>query len=168
MKHAYQVLGVPLSATPTSIKQAYRQLVKRWHPDLYKSGTEEYADATLMTKSINESYSLIEDAPLRYHADAYSPAYAAARQAARGGSKDPGYPKVDSILRFTWFEFWVRFVVGAIWGAAFGFRLGLYPYSNPHFFVPGIVFSSVAWAFIVAFACDGFWHSFFGRWWMWW
>jgi curved DNA-binding protein CbpA len=34
LKHAYQILGVPLFASVPSIKQAHRKLIKRWHPDL--------------------------------------------------------------------------------------------------------------------------------------
>lgn len=34
---AYRVLGVPLSATALTIKQTYRKLMKRWHPDLLRA-----------------------------------------------------------------------------------------------------------------------------------
>lgn len=60
LKHAYQVLGAPLSASPSLIKQTYRQLIKRWHPDIYPTGTEAYAEATQMTTLINGAYSEIE------------------------------------------------------------------------------------------------------------
>jgi curved DNA-binding protein CbpA len=163
LKHAYQVLGVPLSATPIAIKQSYRELIKRWHPDYYAAGTQEQADATQMTQTINESYALIQDAPLRYYHGAFHPDYVAARS----GVKDRGYPKVDSIFRFSWFEFWVRLIGGAIWGAMFGFRVGLSCYSNDHAFMACIIFSTIAWAFIVTFAGDKFWQEFFGRWWLW-
>jgi hypothetical protein len=143
LKHAYQVLGVPLSATSASVKQAYRKLVKRWHPDLYQTGTEEYGEANQMTKMIND--------------------YVAARPRV----PDPGYPKVDSIFKFSWFEFWVRLIGGAIWGAMFGFRVGLYYYNNDHAFIACIIFSSIAWTLIVTFAGDRFWQEFFGRWWIW-
>ena len=163
LKHAYQVLGVPLSATSASVKQAYRKLVKRWHPDLYQTGTEEYGEANQMTKMINDSYSLIQDAPLRYYHEAFHQDYVAARPRV----PDPGYPKVDSIFKFSWFEFWVRLIGGAIWGAMFGFRVGLYYYNNDHAFIACIIFSSIAWTLIVTFAGDRFWQEFFGRWWIW-
>lgn len=43
LKHAYQVLDVPLAASASSIKQAFRSLIKSWHPALYTNGTPEYA-----------------------------------------------------------------------------------------------------------------------------
>jgi DnaJ-class molecular chaperone len=170
IKHAYQVLGVPLSATPVTIKQSYRTLVKRWHPDFYPSGTQEQADATQMTKMINESFALIQDAPLRYNADAFRADYSAARPAATYAE----YPKVDSIFKFSWVAFWVRFVIGAIWGALFGFRFGMRFYvgwftvsNSDHAFVVSIVVSTIVWAFIVATAGDKFRQELFGRWWLW-
>ncbi len=36
LAHAYEVLDVPVIASAGSIKQAYRKLVKRWHPDAHK------------------------------------------------------------------------------------------------------------------------------------
>jgi DnaJ-class molecular chaperone len=170
LKHAYQVLGVPLSATPVAIKWSYRSMVKRWHPDLYPSGTEEYIEATRMTRTANESYALIRDAPLRYYFQAFHPDYVDARPRVR----DPGYPKVDSIFKFSWFEFWLRFGAGAIWGALFGFRFGLRFYagvfsvSDPDkAFFACIIVWAIVWAFIVALAGDKFWHKFFGSWWVW-
>ncbi|MGB9070076.1 MAG: DnaJ domain-containing protein [Candidatus Acidiferrales bacterium] len=184
LKHAYQVLGVPLSATPASIKQSYRRLAKRWHPDLYESDAVEHADATRMTKAINESYSLIENAPLRYFVDAFRPGYAAARQTVRpvarpvpeaAPPKDAGgraqevreYPRVESILKYTWAEFWIRFVCGGIFGAMCGFRIGVRYYTSPGSFVAGMVAGAVIVAFVAVVVADGFWQWFLGRWWIW-
>ena len=74
LKHAYQVLGAPLFASASSIRQIYRKLVKRWPPDLYASVTPAYAEATQMTKLINAAYSAIKTAPLRYYIEACPPA----------------------------------------------------------------------------------------------
>jgi DnaJ-class molecular chaperone len=178
LKHAYQVLGVPLSATSASIKQSYRQLVKRWHPDLYKSGTEEYAEATQMTKLINEAYALIGDAPLRFYVDAFPTAYAAARQAARPApeaqrtKQSQEYPKVESIFKFSWLEFWIRFVLGAFFGAMLGFggiaRRYVFDAPSMSAFAFVIVASAIVVGLAAACAGDEFWHTAFGRWWMWW
>jgi len=184
LKHAYQVLGVPLSAASASIKQSYRRLVKRWHPDLYESGTDEHAEATLMTKAINESYSLIENAPLRYFVDAFRPSDAAARQSVRPVTRpmpEPAspndasgraqevreYPRVESILKYTWAEFWIRFVCGGILGAMCGFGIGVRYYTSPGSFVAGIIAGTIIVAWVAAVAGDGFWQSFLGRWWIW-
>jgi hypothetical protein len=67
LRRAYQLLDVPYSASERSIKQAYRRVAKRWHPDRYASGTLAQTEATQMMKRINEAYSHIASAPLRYY-----------------------------------------------------------------------------------------------------
>jgi hypothetical protein len=67
LRRAYQLLDVPYSASERSIKQAYRRITKRWHPDRYTSGTPAHAEATQMMKLINEAYSQIANAPLHYY-----------------------------------------------------------------------------------------------------
>jgi curved DNA-binding protein CbpA len=53
-KAAYRVLDVPLEASANAIKVSYRKLMKRWHPDLFAAGSAEQAEATQMTRLINE------------------------------------------------------------------------------------------------------------------
>jgi hypothetical protein len=72
LKRSYQVLGVPTDAAPPSIKHAYWQLVRRWHPDLYANGTPDHIEATQMAGLINEAYAAIAHAPLRNHIGAYA------------------------------------------------------------------------------------------------
>ena len=67
LRRAYQLLDVAYSASERSIKQAYRRVTRRWHPDLYASGTPAHAEATHMMKLISEAYSRIANAPLRYY-----------------------------------------------------------------------------------------------------
>ena len=38
------------------IKENYRTLVKRWHPDHYAAGSAEQVEAAEMTRLINEAY----------------------------------------------------------------------------------------------------------------
>jgi len=40
----YQVLGIQSSATAPEVKQAYRQLAKQCHPDLFLPGLEKVKD----------------------------------------------------------------------------------------------------------------------------
>jgi hypothetical protein len=50
----YLILGVPKTASAAEIKSAYRQLVKRWHPDV--NSTKE---ATAKSQEINDAYSVL-------------------------------------------------------------------------------------------------------------
>ena len=60
----YDVLGVPRNATETDIKKAYRNLAKKYHPDVCKeSGAEE------KFKSINEAYDVLSDETKRRQYD---------------------------------------------------------------------------------------------------
>jgi molecular chaperone DnaJ len=56
----YEILGVPRSADPESIRNAYRTLAKRFHPDINKKGGSEER-----FKEINEAYSVLSDPPRR-------------------------------------------------------------------------------------------------------
>ena len=52
----YQVLGVSRGATPEEIKKAYRNLARKYHPDVCKEpGVEE------KFKEINEAYEVLGD-----------------------------------------------------------------------------------------------------------
>lgn len=55
MRNPYEVLGVSTNATAQEIKKAYRQLAKKYHPDL-NNGSEE---AQEKLKEINEAYSIL-------------------------------------------------------------------------------------------------------------
>ena len=54
----YQVLGVPETAADDEIRAAYRELVKKYHPDKYQDNPlKNLADEKL--KQINEAYDMI-------------------------------------------------------------------------------------------------------------
>ena len=58
MKDPYEVLGVSRTASDSEIKAAYRELVKKYHPDNYANNT--LADlASEKMKEINEAYDAI-------------------------------------------------------------------------------------------------------------
>lgn len=56
--HAYNVLGLQESASITDIKQAYRKLVKQWHPDLFTDKSQQ-RQAQERMHQINEAYNLL-------------------------------------------------------------------------------------------------------------
>ena len=53
----YSVLRVPETATPDELKQAYRKLVKLWHPDLHPDDM----NAEKRMAEINEAYTVLSD-----------------------------------------------------------------------------------------------------------
>ena len=60
IKNPYEILGVSESATDEEIKEAYRKLAKKYHPDRYvDDGLKELA--TEKMQQINEAYDTIKD-----------------------------------------------------------------------------------------------------------
>lgn len=59
----YAILGVPLDADNDTLKRAYRQLARRYHPDL--AGPE----GTIQMKRINRAYAVLSDPEQRLNYD---------------------------------------------------------------------------------------------------
>jgi len=64
----YEVLGVPRTATAEEIKRAYRQLARKYHPDLQPAA--ERAKAAERFKEINEANEVLSDPEKRSKYDA--------------------------------------------------------------------------------------------------
>jgi hypothetical protein len=59
----YAILGVPLDANADTLKRAYRQLARRYHPDLAGPGSE------VEMKRINRAYAVLSDPEQRRNYD---------------------------------------------------------------------------------------------------
>ena len=162
LKRAYEVLGIPFSASAASIKKSYRRIAKRWHPDLYPAGTPSHFEATRMMKLINEAYSLVEHAPLRNHIETHSPPQKST-QAAHNSDKDRKKEDWQTLPLNDRFGFWIRFVCGAIIGGLVGLRLLLIFFDQPVLllvFTGGLVLGCGLGS---AKYGDRFWHAILDR-----
>ena len=58
----YKILGLEATATPAEVKQAYRKLVKQWHPDRFVDRPQMLAKAQQEIIKINQAYAILKDA----------------------------------------------------------------------------------------------------------
>ncbi|BAT53321.1 chaperone DnaJ protein [Nostoc sp. NIES-3756] len=66
-KDYYAILGVSKTATPEEIKQAFRKLARKYHPDVNPGNKQ--AEASF--KEVNEAYEVLSDADKRKKYDQY-------------------------------------------------------------------------------------------------
>lgn len=62
----YEILGVSKNASQEEIRNAYKKLIKRYHPDLYQ-GDKAFAERK--TQEINEAYDTLSDSTKKYDYD---------------------------------------------------------------------------------------------------
>ncbi len=81
----YKILGVPKEADEEQIKQAYRRMAKKYHPDLNPDNPQ----AEARFKDIVEAYETLGDAERRKAYDVkQDKAAGRSREAGQGGAKD--------------------------------------------------------------------------------
>ncbi len=68
-KDYYAILGVPPTASQAEIRDAYRRLVRHYHPDL----NPEREDAEARIKELNEAYEVLGDPARRARYDRTRP-----------------------------------------------------------------------------------------------
>lgn len=83
----YEILGVDRKATAKELKHAYRQLARKWHPDLNRDNPEL---AEKKMTEINVAYSVLSDEVSRIDYD--KKLDAEAKQSARTGRTSAGEP----------------------------------------------------------------------------
>lgn len=64
MKNYYSILGVREDASPQELKAAYRNLMRKWHPDRCR-----HEDATRRTEEVSVAYSVLSDPESRFTHD---------------------------------------------------------------------------------------------------
>lgn len=78
-KDYYKILGVERTADDKTLKQAYRRLARKYHPDVNKS-----KGATERFKEINEAYEVLSDPEKRKRYDSLGPDWQRYAQAGAG------------------------------------------------------------------------------------
>lgn len=80
VQDALKILGLKPAATPDEIRQAYRDLVKVWHPDRFGTDARLRAKAEEHLKSINSAFHTLESCGFRTDVPEPAPEPAAAWQ----------------------------------------------------------------------------------------
>ena len=62
LKTYYEILELPENASKIQIKNAYRELIKFYHPDMHQNNPEKLARAEKKTKQITEAYEKLKNA----------------------------------------------------------------------------------------------------------
>jgi DnaJ-class molecular chaperone len=66
----HEILGIPNDANAGRVKQAYRSLVKAFHPDMFPLGSEAQIEAGRRIREINVAYSVLSHPHKRADYDA--------------------------------------------------------------------------------------------------
>lgn len=69
-KNYYEVLGVAKTASQDEIKSAYKNLVRKYHPDRHQANSEEQEKAEKIFKLVNEANEVLSDPQKRQEYDA--------------------------------------------------------------------------------------------------
>ena len=90
-KDLYKILGVPRSASPAEIKKKYRELARKYHPDVNKS-----PDAEQKFKEITAAHAVLGDKDKRARYDRFG--IDGLREGFGGNGGFGGFGDLDEIL----------------------------------------------------------------------
>lgn len=166
-RKAYQVLDVAETASALAIKSNYRKLIKRWHPDKPATNAATQAEATMMTKLINEAYALIENAPLRYYGGQVPNKRVEKTRAETAIHRENEVDLSKMFFNEKRIEYAVRIVCGALAGAFVGLAISLDGSQKETEIVVAISICAIGFAVGALKYGDKFWRVVFGKWWMW-
>jgi len=115
-KDYYQVLEVPRTASEDDVKQAYRRLARKYHPDVSKE-----KDAEQRFKDLNEANDVLKDPKKRALYDQYGEAWKAVAE----GHPPPGAERAPEDFRAQGFDFDPNEMgdLGSIFEQVFGGRV---------------------------------------------
>ena len=102
MKDPYQVLGIPPSSTDEEVKEAYRNLARKYHPDNYSADNPLADLATEKMKEINEAYDAIKEERINAKINGGNSARTGAGSSDRTGGdpNDPHYAAYCEARRY--------------------------------------------------------------------
>ena len=114
-KDYYQVLGIPRGASEDDVKQAYRKLARKYHPDVSKE-----SDAEQRFKDLNEAHDVLKDPKKRALYDQYGEAWKAVAE----GGVPPGTERAREDFGAQGFDPGEYQDMGSVFEAFFGGRRG--------------------------------------------
>lgn len=115
-KDYYQILGVSRNATEKEIKQAYRRLARRYHPDVNPG--DKSAEAKF--KEINEAYEVLSDLEKRQKYDRFGDQWQYAEQFAKGRQRTQrDFGKGDAYTTFEFGDLEDASELGGLFGSLF-------------------------------------------------
>ena len=163
LRQAYGVLQVEFEASALVIKQAYRRMAQRWHPDKWPADSPEQRQATEKMSRINSAYRLIRHAPLRYHVSTHPKISekAATQRKAESSRPAPEYARINDRA-----EYAIRFAFGAVFGLLVAAKLALLGLPGAAFYLVG---APLVCGWLAMRYGDDFWYYALERfWWLWW
>lgn len=109
-KDYYAILGVSKTATPEEIKQAYRKLARKYHPDL----NPENKDAEEKFKDLNEANEILSDPEKRQKYDRFGQYWNQASQGETASPRPGSRTATEDFDRYSDFDSFINDLLGGL------------------------------------------------------